>query len=358
MKLFKAISLLVFVLSSIAAAAADYPAPKQGEWIARDFVFHTGEVMPEVKLHYLTLGQATGTPVVVLHGTSSSAQAMLTPAFADELFGPGQPLDATKYYIVIPNALGHGHSSKPSDGLKAKFPQYNYADMVDAQYRLLFEGLGIRHVRLIIGNSMGGMHVWVWGERYPHYMDALVPMASQPIAMASRNWMLRRMMLDTIRNDPDYNNGNYANQPHALKYAAVFYSIATAGGTLNYQKQAPTRELADKIVDARLAAPITADANDFLWAWGSSFDYDAAPGLEKIEAWVLAINSAGDERNPPETGIEVEAMKRVKNGKLYLIPASDETSGHFTTGNARFDKQQLREFLEIVPRQSEVADTH
>ena len=352
MKLFKAISVLAFVLPSIAAAAADYPAPKQGEWIARDFTFHTGEVMPEVKLHYLTIGQPTGTPVVVLHGTSGSAQGVLTPAFAGELFGPGQPLDATKYYIVIPDALGHGRSSKPSDGLKAKFPQYNYADMVDSQYRLLSEGLGIRHVRLIIGNSMGGMHVWVWGERYPNYMDALVPMASQPTAMASRNWMLRRMMLETIRNDPDYNNGNYVNQPRALKYAAVFYNIATAGGTLNYQKQAPARELADKIVDARLAAPITADANDFLWAWGSSFDYDPAPGLEKIEAWVLAINSADDERNPPETGIEVEAMKRVKNGKLYLIPASDETSGHFTTGNARFYKQQLQEFLETVPSQS------
>jgi homoserine O-acetyltransferase/O-succinyltransferase len=358
MKLFKAISVLAFVLPSIAAAAADYPAPKQGEWIARDFTFHTGEVMPEVKLNYLTLGQPTGTPVVVLHGTSGSAQGVLTSAFAGELFGPGQPLDATKYYIVIPDALGHGRSSKPSDGLKAKFPQYNYADMVDAQYRLLSEGLGIRHVRLIIGNSMGGMHVWVWGERYPNYMDALVPMASQPTAMASRNWMLRRMMLETIRNDPDYNNGNYVNQPHALKYAAVFYTIATAGGTLNYQKQAPTRELADKIVDARLAVPITADANDFLWAWGSSFDYDPAPGLEKIEAWVLAINSADDERNPPETGIEVEAMKRVKNGKLHLIPASDETSGHFTTGNARFYKQQLQEFLQTVPRQAGVARTH
>ena len=352
MKLIKAISLLAFVLSSIATAAADYPAPKQGEWIARDFMFHTGEVMPEVKLHYLTLGDPTGKPVVVLHGTSGSAENMLSPAFAGELFGPGEPLDARKYYIIIPDTLGHGRSSKPSDGLKAKFPRYNYADMVDAQYRLLSEGLGIHHVRLIIGNSMGGMHVWVWGERYPDYMDALVPMASQPTAMASRNWMLRRMMLEAISNDPDYNNGNYVNQPRALKYAAVFYRIATAGGTLNYQKHAPTRELADKIVDARLAAPVTTDANDFLWQWGSSFDYDPAPGLEKIEAWVLAINSADDERNPPDTGIEVEAMKRVKNGKLYLIPASDKTSGHLTTGNAKFYRQQLQEFLEIVPKKA------
>jgi homoserine O-acetyltransferase/O-succinyltransferase len=352
MKTLKAISVVAFVLPSIAAAAADYPAPKQGEWIARDFKFHTGEVMPELKLHYTTIGEPTGLPVVALHGTGGSAASMLTPAFAGELFGSGQPLDATKYYIVVPDALGHGRSSKPSDGLKAKFPRYDYADMVDAQYRLLSEALGIHHVRLVIGNSMGGMNVWLWGERYPGYMDALVPMASQPTAMASRNWMLRRMMLETIRNDPDYDNGNYFAQPRSLKYASIFFGIATAGGTLNYQKQAPTRELADKIVDARLAAPMIADANDFLWQWGSSVDYDAAPGLEKIQAWVLAINSADDERNPPETGIEVAAMKRVKNGKLYLIPASDQTSGHLTTGNARFYSQQLQDFLQTVPRQA------
>jgi len=307
--------------------------------------------MPEVKLHYTTIGEPTGAPVVVLHGTGGSARGMLTPAFAGELFGPGQPLDAAKHYIVIPDALGHGGSSKPSDGLKSKFPQYDYADMVDAQYRLLSEGLGIRHVRLVIGNSMGGMHVWLWGERYPGYMDALVPMASQPTAMAARNWMLRRLMLETVRNDPGYDNGNYVAQPHSLKYAAAFFGVATAGGTLNYQRQAPTRALADKIIDARLAGPAAADANDFLWQWSSSADYDPAPGLEKIQAWVLAINSADDERNPPETGIEVEAMKRVKNGKLYLIPASDQTSGHGTTGNARFYKQQLQEFLQMVPRQ-------
>jgi len=356
MKLFRAFSVLAFAVPSI-ALAADYPAPKQGEWIARDFMFHTGEVLPEVKLHYTTIGEPTGAPVVALHGTGQSAAAVLFPPFADELFGPGQPLDATKYYIIIPDALGHGRSSKPSDSLKAKFPQYDYADMVDAQYRLLSEGLGIRSVRLIIGNSMGGMHVWVWGERYPGYMDALVPMASQPTAMASRNWMLRRMMLETIRNDPDYNDGNYAIQPRALKYASISYGIATAGGTLNFQNQAPTRELADKIVDTRLAAPIATDANDFLWAWGSSSDYDPAPGLEKIKAWVLAINSADDERNPPETGITVEAMKRVKNGKLYLIPASDQSSGHLTTGNARFYKQELQEFLQMVPRRAAAANT-
>src|SRR5205823_5380174 len=185
-----------FVLVSFAAGAADYPAPKQGDWIARDFKFHTGETMPELRLHYTTVGEPTGQPVLVLHGSGGSAASMLTPAFAGELFGKGQPLDASKYYIIIPDGIGHGKSAKPSDGLKTKFPAYDYADMVDAQHRLLTEGLGIKHVRLVIGNSMGGMHSWIWGTRYPDFMDTLAPMASQPTEMAARNWMLRRIMLE------------------------------------------------------------------------------------------------------------------------------------------------------------------
>jgi homoserine O-acetyltransferase/O-succinyltransferase len=348
----RVICALASTLLSFAASAADYPAPKQGDWIARDLKLHTGEVMPEVRLHYTTIGEPTGAPVVVLHGSGGSAASMLTAGFAGELFGAGQPLDASKYFIIIPDALGHGRSTKPSDGLKAKFPHYDYADMVDAQYRLLSEGLGIRHVRLIIGNSMGGMQTWLWGEKYPDFMDALVPMAAQPTAMASRNWMLRRMMLETIRSDPDYNDGNYTVQPRSMKVAAAFFGIATSGGTLNYQRQAPTRELADKLVDARLAAPMTADANDFLWQWGSSADYDAAPGLDRIQATLLAINAADDERNPPESGLTENAIKRVKNGKLYLIPVSEQTSGHATTGNAAFYKRQLEELLQMAPRRA------
>jgi len=350
MMLFRAVSVIALLLPAAVALAAEYPTPKQGDWVARDFRFHNGEVMSEVKLHYTTIGDPSGIPIVVLHGSGGSANNMLTPAFAGELFGSGQPLDATKYFIIIPDALGHGRSSKPSDGLRTKFPQYNYSDMVDAQYRLLSEGLGIRHVRLIIGNSMGGMNTWLWGEKYPQYMDALVPMASQPAAMASRNWMLRRMMLESIRRDPEYNNGNYTNQPQSMKLASVFFGIATNGGTLNYQKLAPTREKADKLVDARLASSMTADANDFLWQWGSSADFDPAPELEKIEATVLAINSADDERNPPETGVTLEALKRVKNGRLYLILASDETAGHGTTGNAKFYARELKKLLEDAPR--------
>jgi homoserine O-acetyltransferase/O-succinyltransferase len=346
----RAVTAFVFAVVSFASQAADFPPPKQDEWTARNFKFHTGDVMPELRINYTTIGKPDGIPVLVLHGTGSSAQSMLTPAFAGELFGAGQPLDAEKYYIIIPDGIGHGKSTKPSDGLKTKFPQYNYADMVDAQYRLLTEGLAIKHVRLIIGNSMGGMHVWLWGEKYPGYMDALVPMASQPTAMASRNWMLRRIMLESIRQDPEYAAGNYTKPPHSVGLASVFFGIATAGGTLNYQKQAPTRALADKLLDARLAAATTADANDFLWQWESSGDYDPAPELEKIEASLLLINAADDERNPPETKITDAAMNRVKNGRIYLIPASEQTSGHSTTGNARFYKEQIQELLESAPQ--------
>jgi homoserine O-acetyltransferase len=352
MTMARLIGVLILTLLCGGASAADYPAPKHDEWIARDFRFHTGETLAEVRLHYVTVGEPSGIPIVVLHGSGGSAERMLTRTFAGELFGPGQPFDATRYYIIIPDALGHGASTKPSDGLKARFPRYDYADMVDAQHRLLTEGLGVRHVRLIIGNSMGGMQAWLWGERYPDYMDALVPMAAQPTAMASRNWMLRRMMLEAIRQDPDYNDGNYTTQPRAMKLATVFFGIATSGGTLRYQKVAPTRELADKLVDARLAAPMTADANDFLWAWGSSADYDAAPGLDRITATVLAINAADDERNPPETGVTERALKRVKNARLLLIPASEETSGHGTTGDARFYTRELKELLDTAPRQA------
>ena len=259
-----AFSAVVLALTSVTAFAADYPAPKQGEWIARDFKFHTGETMPELRLHYTTIGEPTGQPVLVLHGSGGSAASMLTPGFGGELFGPGQPLDAAKYYIIIPDGVGHGKSSKPSDGMKTAFPKYNYEDMVDAQYRLVKEGLGVKHLRLVIGNSMGGMHTWIWGGKYPQFMDALVPMASQPTEMAARNWMLRRMMLETIRNDPDYNGGNYTAQPRMMKYAINAYGIATGGGTLAYQALAPTAAKADKMVDDRLATAITADANDFI----------------------------------------------------------------------------------------------
>jgi homoserine O-acetyltransferase len=274
---------------------------------------------------------------------------MLTPAFAGELFGPGQPLDAQKYFIIIPDGIGHGKSSKPSDGLRAKFPRYNYTDMVDAQHRLLTEGLGVTHVRLVIGNSMGGMHTWLWGVKYPEFMDALAPMAAQPTAMSSRNWMMRRLIIDSIRNDPEWKDGNYTTQPRSAKVASVFFAVGTSGGNIALQKAAPTREAADKLLDQRLAAPFTADANDALYQWESSGDYDPSPGLVRIKARLLAINAADDERNPPETGLMEAAMKQVANGRLHLIPASADTRGHGTTGMAKFYKEPLAELLQSAP---------
>ena len=352
MKFLAAALSAAFALISPASFAADYPAPKQADWIAKDFRFHTGEKLPELRLHYTTVGDPTGQPVLVLHGSGQSGTAMLTPAFAGELFGAGQPLDATKYFIIIPDGIGHGKSSKPSDGMKTTFPKYNYEDMVDAQYRLVKEGLGIKHLRLVMGNSMGGMHSWIWGVKFPDMMDALAPMASQPTAMAARNWMLRRLMLETIRNDPDYNGGNYTGQPRMMKYAINAFAVATTGGTLALQAQAPTAAKADKAVEDRLATPITADANDFVYQWEASHDYDPSAGLEKIAAMTLLINAADDERNPPETGITDAALKRIKNAKLHLIPASEKTRGHSTTGAASFYTQPLRELLQTAPQRT------
>jgi homoserine O-acetyltransferase/O-succinyltransferase len=349
--LFLSITLSVGLsLGAGSALAADYPAPKEGDWVARNFRFHTGEVMPELTLHYTTVGAPTGEPVLILHGTAGSGSGMLNPAFAGELFGPGQPLDAAKYYIILPDAIGAGKSARPSNGLRAKFPRYNYDDMVAAQHRLVTEGLGVRHLRLVMGNSMGGMHTWIWGVQYPDAMDALVPMASQPTEMSSRNWMMRRLIIDTIRNDPEWAGGNYTTQPRSLRAANVFFGIATNGGSLAYYKDAPTREKADQLLDARLAAPFNADANDFLYQWDASRDYNPAPRLERIRATLLAINSADDERNPPELGIMERELKRVKSARLFLIPASEETRGHGTTGLARFYKQPLQELLDNAPR--------
>lgn len=344
------VSFLLGALTALPASAADYPAPKEGTWVARDFRFHTGEVMPELKLHYRTIGESTGEPVLVLHGTAGSGASMLTAAFAGELFGPGQPLDAAKHYIIIPDTVGHGKSSKPSDGLRTRFPRYNYEDMVDAHYRLLTEHLGVKRVRLVIGNSMGGMETWIFAVKYPEFMDIAVPMACLPTEMSSRNWMLRRLITDSIRNDPDWKNGEYTQQPKSARFASVFFAIATNGGNQALYKAAPTREKADRLLDQRMAAPFPADANDVLYQWDSSRDYNPSPGLEKIKATLLAINAADDERNPPELGLLEREIKRVKNGRVLLIPASENTAGHGTTGAARHYKRELGELMLGAPR--------
>ena len=269
--------------------------PKQAIYLAKDFKFQSGETISELKLGYTTLGDPTGQPVLILHGTAGTGTGMLNPAFGGQLFGPGQVLDANKYFIILPDAVGVGASSKPSDGLRMKFPKYNYDDMVSAQHRLVTEGLGLKHLRLVLGNSMGGMQTWLWGVKYPNFMDALVPMAAMPAPMSGRNWMTRRLIIDSIRNDPAWQQGNYSQQPPSLQFASVFFSIATSGGNQGLQKLASSRTQADQLLNQRLAAASSADANDNLYQWESSGDYDPSDKLENIRARRAAIAAGCDE---------------------------------------------------------------
>jgi homoserine O-acetyltransferase len=325
--------------------AADYPAPKEGSWTARDFRFHTGEALPELRLAYTTLGAPGGEPVIVMHGTTGSAASMLTPAFAGELFGAGQPLDAARYFIILPDALGHGKSSKPSDGLRMKFPRYNTEDMAAAVHRLVTEHLGLKRVRVVLGNSMGGMETWILATKYPAFMDLAVPLASSPGEMAGRNWLLRRMIIESIRADQDWKDGNYTVQPKSVRLAQLFFQTATNGGNQALARALPTLEKSDALLDARLKAPFTADANDTLYQWDSSRGYNPSPNLERIQATLLAINSSDDERYPVELGILEREIKRVKNGRVFLIRGSEDTGGHGTTGSAKWWKNELADLL-------------
>ncbi len=350
MKAICKLAALCLAVLAAAAGAADYPQPREASWIAKDFRFSTGDVFPELRIAYTTIGAPTGEPVLLLHGTTGSAASLLNPAFAGELFGPGQPLDAARYYLIIPDALGTGKSTRPSDGLRAKFPRYNYDDMVHAQHRLVTEGLGVKHLRLVIGNSMGGMQTWMWAAKYPGFMDAIVPMACLPAAMSGRNHMLRRMLTQAIRNDPDWKGGDYAVQPPNMQRHLLTYALATIGGNVALYKQAPDYKAGDALIAQRLAAPFRGDANDTLYQWESSADYDPSSGLEKITASVVAINAIDDERNPPELGVMEAAMKRLKNGRYVLLPLGPDSRGHGTTGQAKLWKQHLAELLQTAPR--------
>jgi homoserine O-acetyltransferase len=330
--------------------AADYPMQKEGDWVVRDFKFHSGETLPDLKMHYTTIGAPTGEPVLILHGTGGSGGSMLAPPFAGELFGPGQPLDASRYYVIFPDAVGHGKSSKPSDGMKASFPKYDYDDIVNVEYRLLTEHLGVKHLRIIIGNSMGGMQTWLFAEKYPGFVDIAVPMASLPAPMSGRNWMMRRLIVDSIRNDPEWMNGNYTKQPRSAQFGFTFYNVAMNGGNQAIQKVAPTSAKGDAIVDQRLSAAFPTDANDLLYQWDSSRDFDPSAGIDRITATVFAINSADDERNPPELGTLDREIKRVKNGRVLLIPASADTAGHGTAFQAKYWKKDVEELLKSAPR--------
>ncbi|HYX52909.1 MAG TPA: alpha/beta fold hydrolase [Candidatus Limnocylindrales bacterium] len=329
--------LLAVVFLAGAAFAADCPEPKPGDYVVKDFQFKSGEKLPEVKLHYYTLGapqkDASGrvrNAVLILHGTGGTGRQFMAPQFCGVLFGPGQLLDVTKYFVILPDNVGHGGSSKPSDGLHMRFPHYEYDDMIELQYRLLTQGLGVNHLRLVMGTSMGGMHSWLWAEQHPDFIDAAMPLASQPIEIAGRNRMTRRMIMDDIRNSPDWNNGEYTQQPHGLAAALQILLIMGSSG-LQMQKNFPTREKADDFLEKFIADRVkTTDANDMIYYFDASRNYNPEPQLEKITAPLTAVNSADDFINPPELGIVDKDIKRVKNGKFVLLPITDQTRGHGT----------------------------
>jgi len=332
--------------------ATNYPNPAAGDFVIRNFRFQSGETLPELRMHYLTLGQpqwddegVVRNAVMILHGTTGSSEQFLRPEFATELFGPGQPLDANRFFIIIPDNIGHGKSSKPSDGFRAKFPRYGYADMIEAQYRLLTDGLGVNHTRLILGTSMGGMHCWLWGQLHPDYMDALVPLASLPDQIAGRNRVWRRTVIDAIRNDVSWNHGDYDVQPRGLRTALEMLYFMSSNPVLRLQ-DGPTLRQADEALDQYLAERMhDYDANDVAYAVDASYDYDPAPGLEKIKAPLLAINFADDLINPPELGVLEREIVRVPHGRAVVIPMSEESVGHGTHTMAAVWKSLLVEFL-------------
>ena len=352
----KLIYLLVLLVSS-PLIAADYPETTQGDYVLRSFHFASGEVLPELRIHYRTLGVVqrdqhgvVHNAVLVLHGTTGSGASFLCPEFAGELFGKGQPLDATRTYVILPDGIGHGGSSKPSDGLRARFPRYGYADMVAAQHRLVTEGLNVDHLRLVLGTSMGGMHTWLWGQIYPEFIDALLPLASLPSQTSGMNRVWRRIVADAIRNDPAWDRGEYRTQPPSLRTAAEMLYLMSSN-PVERQREGPTRERADRVLDEFVARAIrTLDANDLLYAIESSSDYDPGPRLERIRAPLLAINFEDDLINPPELGILERQIRRVPRGRAVLVPRSDRTRGHVTLMLAAIWKDHLIRLLHETKR--------
>ncbi len=331
----------------------NYPAPVEGDYVIQNFHFRSGETLPELRIHYRTIGSpkldnsgVVRNAVLIGHGTGGAGTQFLSPQFANVLFGPGQLLDATKYFIILPDVIGHGKSSKPSDGLHAKFPRYTYDDMVAALYETLTKKLGVNHLRLAMGTSMGGMQTWVWGETYPDFMDALMPLASLPVEIAGRNRVWRRMAMDAIRNDPEWLGGEYKTQPMRALNTAEDLLLLVGSAPLFWQKQAPTRDAADKFYEDRVKPAVARlDANDLLYQIDSSREYNPSPKLETIKAPLIAINSADDFINPPELAIIEREIKRVKRGRFVMIPISDQTRGHGTHTIAVIWQQYLKELL-------------
>jgi homoserine O-acetyltransferase len=349
---FALLAAATLAMASTLAAQPAAPAVTEGDFVVRNYTFQSGESLPELRLHYRTLGapqkDARGrvtNAVLVLHGTGGTGAQFLSPNFADELFGPGQPLDAAEYFVILPDGLGHGGSSKPSDGLRTKFPRYGYLDMVDLQHRLLVEGLDVNHARLIMGTSMGGMHTWLWGQRYPDFMDALMPLASVPGPISGRNRVWRRVLIDAIRNDPAWQGGNYTTQPPSLRTAAQMLWLVSSN-PVRRQREAPTLADADLAMETYIANYLSrSDANDILYWFEASRDYDPGPGLEQITAPLVAVNSADDLVNPPEIGLLEQEITRVKRGRAVVIPLSDSTAGHGTHTLAAVWKDQLVQLL-------------
>jgi homoserine O-acetyltransferase len=347
----RATLVVAVVLFGGTASAAEYPKPVEADVVLKDFRFATGEIL-DLKVHYRTIGRPRRdkedkvlNAVLIMHGTTGSGAQFVVDPFAGELFGEGQPLDAGRYYLIIPDAIGHGKSSKPSDGLHARFPRYGYEDMILAQHRLLTEGLKVDHLRLVMGTSMGGMHTWLWGQKYPEFMDALLPLACLPTQISGRNRLWRNMAAGAIRTDPEWKEGEYTAQPHGLRLAAQMLQLMSSSPVVR-QRQGPTAKEADAFFEKELAGLLARlDANDMLYALESSRDYDPGPGLEKIRAPLLAINFADDLINPPELGILEREIKRVKKGRAIVIPASKETVGHGTHTRAAVWKELLEKFM-------------
>ena len=348
---------LLAALLAAPATGASYPPPAEAEFLIRDFRFASGESLPELRVHYRTFGtpraDARGVvrnAVLILHGTGGSGASLMRGEFAGELFAPGQPLDAARFFIVLPDGIGHGKSSKPSDGLHARFPRYGYQDMVEAEFRLLTQGLHVNHARLVMGTSMGGMHTWLWGERHPQFMDTLMPLASLPTQVSGRNRVWRRLVIDAIRNDPAWQGGEYRTQPPSFRTAIEMIWLVGSNPVLR-QQEAPTRAQADQVIDSYVNDHLhTEDANDILYAVEASHDYDPGPALERIEAPLLAINSADDLINPPELQILEREINRVPHGRAILIPFSERTHGHGSHTYAVLWKRDLEELLKSPER--------
>lgn len=354
----RSLCLLLVIISLKSSGQAKYPAAVEGDYKVKNFEFESKETLPDMNLHYYTMGTPqkdkngkTTNAVIVMHGTTGTGNGFFNDRFAGNLFGPGQLLDATKYFIIFPDAIGHGKSSKPSDGMHMKFPKYTYNDMVKADYLLLTQHLGINHLRLVMGTSMGGMHTWVWGEMYPTFMDALFPLASLPVEIAGRNRMTRKMAIDLIMMDPEWKGGDYTSQPKVGLTGAISSLIFMVSSPWNMQKGAPTREKAEENLARTKARYLaTLDANDMIYAMDASRYYNPEPQAEKIIVPIFAVNSADDECNPPELNLMEPVIKRIPKGRYILIPTSEKTTGHGTHSNPPMWDMYLKELLELTAK--------